>query len=58
MKQPKITIELKKDGTIDAKMHGDIKLLVSAIVDVMEQSNAIKAVILAAGEMYNNYIED
>lgn len=52
MAKTKFLIALNKDGNIDAKMHGDILTLASAIVDVMEQNEPIRQLIITANVIY------
>lgn len=52
-KRPKLLIELNENGDIDATFSGNIQSMASLIVDVMEESEPIRNVILTAAVTYH-----
>ena len=53
MSKTQFKIKVNTDGTIDATLLGSLPVLTSALVDVMEQNETIRTLILASSDCYN-----
>ncbi|MGV8814765.1 MAG: hypothetical protein ACOH2D_11715 [Gelidibacter sp.] len=54
MSQPKFKIKVNKDGTIDATLLGSLPDLICALVDVMDQNDAVRVLVQAANDFYKD----